>query len=787
MDYLQRKKEATKSEFGRLNQWDETTGLSVEQLRRETANREISKATQKNKQLKKSIDNMGFENIKIFDVAEGEPVQELAPAKKAKCRNRQQRRLSHIAQQDVKALSDQNGTSSERVQKQVDGNSCQIHRGIATEYGMQELKLNHYSDMEGQPQFEVMKRFYTMSPQFADDYATGQYEKREKYLGWMTEGLLKQDITAECFTPDYLAEWGGTIYTIVMRFKAFRAVYDDPVNKPYFDNLPEVQKKLIQIRILDMAKLYEDALRLQCRSRGVRMDDGEYLSDDAQLAPTEDEKLAASSFKERIEQRNRLTREALVEGYEAEVQASNAELEELHAERKESIEHGEEQNLKGTGLTGFLVGYSPETLNEIRTLFAEEQQETYERNKPLLDLMEQEFFHVLDASTDYTRRNKALDDANYNISQGNYDTNVKKILGRMVVVEFERNGLKQDVFTNRLNALREAMKSVAKSREPDNPVVKAVLTEFREKLAAKTPALQKQIDEATAGWADMQLGELQDEDWKAHERYTGEQPLAGYLQYLSGFDKHMYTEQLDQKIGLDAKLRQHVEAGEIKPVMHFVQTSRGEIRGLNVSRMSGNMQILTVTGNMTAQQAEQTLVKLATGETGEGATAEKDQAVEQGLREYKNAIYSHLKRMETKYGKLLTQLHPEDVMRRINIHETAMDMQLMQDMVNLTDNNSTGLQLFDDTNAADVEYKALASYYFNALSALNVYVQQHQMYVEDGAQMLLEQMEKARELEGGVKEGPALKASQMPYYVQSIRGRYTPGEFGLRNEGYGRW
>lgn len=130
-------------------------------------------------------------------------------------------------------------------------------------------------------------------------------------------------------------------------------------------------------------------------------------------------------------------------------------------------------------------------------------------------------------------------------------------------------------------------------------------------------------------------------------------------------------------------------------------------------------------------------------------------------------------------------------MRRLNIHETAMDMQLMQDMVNLTDNNATGLQLFDDANEADAEYKALANYYFNAFSALNVYVQQQQMNIpqlaDENRGLLLEQMEKARAFEGGVNEGPALKSGQMPYYAQSVRRRYGAEANAMRNHGYGRW
>lgn len=768
MEYQQKKKEASKKEFERLNKWDETAGISVEQQRRAAAEQFVNRTAKKDKLLQRRLNVFNLSRETFFDVAEGQPVQEFVPAKKARCRNAQQRQMERSAQEKVQQLAEQNGTTAEQVQKRVDGNSSEIQRNIIEENLKADQEVEAYRQLEDRPDFEVMRRFSAMDPQLIDDYSSNRYLRRVKYLRWMTDSLLEQDVTPEYFTPEYLAKSGGVLYNIVMRFKAFETVYNDPINKPYFDGLSEPEKKLVKVRILDMAKLYENALRLQCKNCGIRMEDGQYLSDDTLLAPTEEEKAAQNSFKSKVEQRNRLTREAFLEGYTTGVQ-----------EKMENLEQA-----------GFVVDYAVRELQEVKETFAQNQ-DNYEANKPLLDLMEQEFFHVLDAGAEYIRRNEALKNFAAATREKGYQTVTDVRFERMAADESRQNTVAHGLFSERLNALKEAMRIVAEAQETDNPLVQGVVEEFRQKLQVKDTALMKQIDQATAGWADRRLDLLEDETWRAHEHYTGQEDLATYLPYTSGFDRHMYTDQLSDKLRLFDTLQMKVDDEELPPLSHPVQTTRGEIKGLNVARMPSNMQILTVTSNLTLEQAEEAMEKIATGEMGAAATMEKDQAVEQGLRTYKDAIFVHLKGLEAKYGKLLTQLHPEDVMRRVNIHELGMEMQLMQDMVNLTDNNATGIELFRDDNPMDVKYKALASYFFEAFNVIILYVQTHQMnspmFADDNREPLLEQMEKARELEDGVEEGPSLKSSQMPYYTQSVRARYGGDSNPLRNVGYGRW
>lgn len=797
MDFQQQqKKQSIKEEFARLNKWDEDTDLTMKQQRLMTADSIVRQKEKQEPAYEKAIGAYDFEKVKVFGAAAGEPLQELTPAKKAKCRNRQDRQRENEAKKVVRKRSEEEGTEASLLQERVDGTSYRIHRSIEQEIVELEGNMVLHRDAQDRPDYAAMKYFSGLSSdQLVEDYRQDDYEKRKKYLKWMTDGLMKENIRAEYFNPEFIAQSGGPLYTKIMRFKAFKDVYTDPLNKPYFDNLSSMEKQLIQIRILDMADLYETVLRFQCRCCGINMDNGQYLGSDAELAATPEELQAVHSFKERIERRNVQTRAVMASSYMTELTNVEDTIEGLQQARRENIEQGEEQELQGSGLTGFLVGFAPNTMIEIRKLFTDNP-EAYEANKPLLDMLEQEFFRVTDAGTEYTRKAKAIDEVRAKVDPtGVSETVAEKEFIKFIMSEADQLALKQTALINRQNALRDAMKAIVKNRKPENKSSEKVIREFRQKLDSKDKALQAQIDAATAGWAERRLNEVNDENaeqWKAHERYDGTQELGTYFEYLTGQKQKQYTNQLDE-LGLDGLIQEEITSGRIKPIEHAVQTRAGEVKGLTISRMIGNMQVLTVVSDMTVHQARDILKKLATGETGQEGTEEKDRITGEGLIEYKNVVYQYLKGMERKYGKLLTQLHPEDVVKRFNFHEFGMEARMIQDMVNLIDDNHTGIRLLDDNNPADVEYKALAGYFFNAINAVNLYVQFHSVYEPDSKNMALSavdivhEMEGARKYEDDIHEGPSLKSGQMPYYVQSVRQRYRNGTNVLRQSGFGRW
>ena len=64
MDFQQRKKQAIKSEFTRLNKWDDESELTVKQQRVETAERMVRQKEQQNSAFRKELANYYLEMIK---------------------------------------------------------------------------------------------------------------------------------------------------------------------------------------------------------------------------------------------------------------------------------------------------------------------------------------------------------------------------------------------------------------------------------------------------------------------------------------------------------------------------------------------------------------------------------------------------------------------------------------------------------------------------------------------------------------------------------------------------
>lgn len=798
--YKQTKKQAMKSEFTRMNKWDEQDEQDEQVLKRqrmEMADSIIREKEQQSKAFRKSLAKYDFVQVSVFGTAAGEPVQELVPAKKAKCRSCQNIYRGNKAKKAIRERSEADRTKTERLQKTVDGISYQLQQSIESRNADLERRMEPYPEMQGRRDYDVMKYFSNRLNGVVENYGSNDYERRKIYLQPMTDELLGYNIRAENFTPDYLAKYGGQMYTKVMRFQAFKKVYEDPINREYFDGLSDMEKQLIQVRILDMADLYENVLRFQCRSLGVDMDNGKFLKADTELTERPEELAAVHEFKEEIEHRNERTREIMIAGYGEQLEKEQQKVENLNQRRKVEIENAEDDTLKGTGLTGLMIGYAPSNINDIRKMFVDHP-EQYEANKPLLDLMEQEFFRVTDAGSEYTRMTMA----NNNLQ---LETTATRLNGTkaeqegigFIEAQAGQMTLKNTIITNRLNALQEGMRMIIKGEQPKQKSVANVIEEFRQKLEGREEAVQAQIDEATAGWAQRSLGEIDNPEFREYDRYDGKE-LGEYVPHLAGYGKDQYIDQLN-KLGLWDMINENVEKHRIEPVEHAIETRAGEIDGLCINRIIPNAQILTVTAGLSVEQAGSMVYKLAKGKKGEEGSKKKDRIVKAGLREYKDALYRHLKMLEAKYGKMLTQLHPEDVLRRVNIHEWGLDGSLTQDMVQLIYNNKTGIRLFTEDKKnkdykKDMEYKALAEYFVHAFNAVNGYAQEFALYDKPEKKVpiadkedLLKEMELARKYENEVQAGPALKASQMPYYAQSVRQRYRNSEWEMRREGYGRW
>ena len=148
-----------------------------------------------------------------------------------------------------------------------------------------------------------------------------------------------------------------------------------------------------------------------------------------------------------------------------------------------------------------------------------------------------------------------------------------------------------------------------------------------------------------------------------------------------------------------------------------------------------------------------------------------------GARQLKGIYYNQLKRLRDNYGTMVTQMHPEDVLRQVGPNFQDQ-FQLMQDTEQMLVNMP---QYFDlENNEDDQEFKRLSDYYNNAYGAMNQYANASFMAEIEGRPMLQEDVDRdvgrsreyltAREQESGI-HGPKMDKKEARRYQRDLKRR----------------
>ena len=108
------------------------------------------------------------------------------------------------------------------------------------------------TDKKGKPLNEEEAKKQQADKAFLEDYSSGDLQKRMPHLERIKNDLLKIRISPVMFTWDYISKHTSEVYSIVNRFTYFENMQKDPINKPFFEQLPEIDKKLLKVRVADM-------------------------------------------------------------------------------------------------------------------------------------------------------------------------------------------------------------------------------------------------------------------------------------------------------------------------------------------------------------------------------------------------------------------------------------------------------------------------------------------------------------------------------------------------------
>lgn len=189
--------------------------------------------------------------------------------------------------------------------------------------------------------------------------------------------------------------------------------------------------------------------------------------------------------------------------------------------------------------------------------------------------------------------------------------------------------------------------------------------------------------------------------------------------------KEAFNAQTLMEIKTSAPLKKQLKAiiGEDANLDHNIITTKGQISGLNLDRFVGSLTTsISRVDAFKDGRAIEILRKLQEGkDSAHGGDDTSDASVAEALQQVKLGFYQHLKNLERRYGNVITQVQVPDLVKSIDLCVLADDLSTLQDIVQIIDNNHTGVELFDKSNPMDQEYIKLANYYMAMWNVIDKY------------------------------------------------------------------
>ena len=179
---------------------------------------------------------------------------------------------------------------------------------------------------EGNPLNEQEAERKRKDDAFLEDYCSGDLQRRLPHLERMKNELLNIRLSPDMLTETYMERHAVELYDIVAKMTYFENVERDPINAPFFENLPAVERKLLKYRVADLCGSFSHLWICMLASKGFT------------IAGSEAEYTNQKSFLDAMIKQEPATRE-LLKNQLRELEQKEEELrqETLMEERKQGI------------------------------------------------------------------------------------------------------------------------------------------------------------------------------------------------------------------------------------------------------------------------------------------------------------------------------------------------------------------------------------------------------------------------------------------------------------------
>lgn len=474
---IKTQKEQMREHLTMLQNWDLAEDQTLEQRRTEHRNLLITQQKERNERLRNEAkDRLGTANA--TKTAEGNPVQMQMPANKTFKQRREDKRLDKLAKEKTpvadhasvrmyEALKDNKTRQNNSLNLMSEEQKEQASQAKVDVRVLRNFVYGYRTDRKGKPASQRDEARKNADKKFLDDYCSRDVERRRPHLNRMLEQVLRIQLTESMMTPEYLEDHLGEVQAQIGKMVYFENVYKDPVNKPYFDALPQLTKDLIEHRVLARYASLGLVMTHICAMKGVDSDHLSYMThirDQSQL-----EVFSSLLQVEKEALHNDLNRTAQEE--EAAVQRElDRRMELAKAKEMETAEKmkAEAETMKddigGLGLTSFVTGYSFDELAKYRTMIEEHHLE-YVKNPQLIDALYQGMHHGIDALGDVTLRIKAaqevMDEVNKNLNQ---TTATDRVIFQAAGKEQEKAAAEADLLRERLTSHADALLALLRGK-----------------------------------------------------------------------------------------------------------------------------------------------------------------------------------------------------------------------------------------------------------------------------------------------------------------------------------
>lgn len=125
------------------------------------------------------------------------------------------------------------------------------------------------TDAEGNPLNEQEAERKQRDEAFLQDYCSGDLQRRLPYLEQMKNEMLNIRLSPDMLTETYMERHAVELYDIVTKMTYFENVEKDPINAPFFENLPEVERKLLKYRVVDLCGCFSNLWICMLGSKGL--------------------------------------------------------------------------------------------------------------------------------------------------------------------------------------------------------------------------------------------------------------------------------------------------------------------------------------------------------------------------------------------------------------------------------------------------------------------------------------------------------------------------------------